>query len=882
MGTSLPRDILPLNGVWEIAPGLATEIPPIWRSRVPVPALVDCAQPAYDWQAYGYHWYRLRFNPGPFHQHETAILRLDQAMYGTQVWLNNVPLGGDIACYTSEEYSLAKSILYDRENELVVRVGLRETLPPESAVGKDQERQTFIPGIWGDVNLVFAGNPRIKLVQVIPHIDTSHAEVRVTVENLSAEPLHGSVRATVFEKRSGSKRSRDETIRLEIEPAQEQVAILSLRIDDLHLWSTENPFLYEAEIAASVEGRVSDSLRTTFGMREFKAVGPDFFFNGKRIFLKGGNIAFHRFLSDADRGTLPWNLPWVKKLLIDIPKAHNFNFFRHHLGHVYNRWYDIADEHGMLLQDEWPFWTTSGTKNQITLEFTRWLQDNWNHPSIIIWDALNECSDAVVENEIIPKLKLVDPTRPWAPVDFVEDHPYIYSLGPVLHDRKYGFTRSLDEIERSPTPSVVNEFLWWWLDKENQPSQLTKEVVERWLGPDYAAADLITHQSYLAQELVELFRRMRVDAIQPFVYLSNNAGPTAHWFMGNIGELRPKPILKTLKNAFAPFGVSIELWDRHLVVGEYRSLRIYVFNDGTDPKEGMIRYGVTSKGGSWLHNAVQPVKVLPGESSIIQADFKIPEAKGEYRIRAELVEGGKLNAGAISEKIIHALEIVKVPANLHNAGLALLDARGEIFRFLRSNKVSCGEFEKSQSNQHVLIVGEGLLGGELYKNKEDEVKNFVETGGSLVVIEPESGLEGRNRIRIVEGVELEIERRPDADRGGFDSYIIAEDHAHPLWEGIDREHLKMFNGGFGGEAVSQHNVVPNVQHTVLARCGLKLGVIVTWEIPCVKGTILVSRLQLRGRLVRNQDSDSLYARRVDPVAQRYLLNLLSYAVQCRD
>jgi hypothetical protein len=165
-------------------------------------------------------------------------------------------------------------------------------------------------------------------------------------------------------------------------------------------------------------------------------------------------------------------------------------------------------------------------------------------------------------------MKELDPTRPWESVDFIEQHPYIYSLGPVLNDCKFGFTVSLEEIEYSTTPSVVNEFLWWWLDKNFQPTSLTKNVIERWLGIDYTQEELISHQSFLAQELVELFRRMRVCAIQPFIYLSNNDGPTGHWFAGNIKDLQPKPVLETLKNAFSPFGLSLELWDRHFFVNE--------------------------------------------------------------------------------------------------------------------------------------------------------------------------------------------------------------------------------------------------------------------------------------------------------------------------
>ncbi len=391
-------------------------------------------------------------------------------------------------------------------------------------------------------------------------------------------------------------------------------------------------------------------------MREFTIREGGFYLNGERIFLKGGNIAFHRFLSDPERKLLPWDAAWVRKLLVEIPRRHNFNFMRAHIGQMYGMWYDIADEGGMLLQNEWMFWTTTGTVEQITKEFTRWLRDNWNHPSIIIWDPLNESSDKAVQTVVVPEMKKLDPTRPWESVDFLEEHPYIYSLGPVLNPEKFGFARGLTEIEESRQPAVLNEFLWWWLDRDNEPAKLTLEVVERWLGRDWTAEDLIARQSFLASELVELFRRMRVDAIQPFVYLSNSAGPTGHWFLGDIAALVPKPLLGTLKNAFSPFGVSVELWDRHFLPGEKRNVRIFIFNDEPVKKEGKVRYGFVQAGGKLAHEPHEHVSVDPSSCSIRPSHVTFPEKPGSYELVAELT--GPAGVAAASRKIVHVVDDV--------------------------------------------------------------------------------------------------------------------------------------------------------------------------------------------------------------------------------
>ncbi len=872
-----PRKIISLNGFWEIQPGEKKSLPSKWDHQVQVPALVDCAEPKYNWQTYDYHCYRKTFRLDELPRYEIAVLTIEQAMFGTEVWLNGKHIGGDIACYTSQEYICTDALLYGQENELLVRVGSREKLPPESAVGKDQERETFIPGIWGDVYINLSGTPRFKLVQVIPHIDSHQAEVRVTIENGLTSNKEVKIVGKILERKSKTKRSDIIATKVQGTAHSEDGVTLLFSIDYMKLWSPEYPFLYEVEIAIEDGDKVVDQTFTIFGMREFKISGTDFYLNGRRIFLRGSNIAFHRFLSDPDRKLLPWNFEWIKKLLVDIPKAHNFNFFRNHLGQMYNRWYDIADEYGILIQNEWQFWTTSGTKEQITKEFTRWLQDNWNHPSIIFWDPINESSDDVVQKEIVPKLKELDPTRLWESVDIYEQHPYIYSLGPVLNDCRFGFTVSLEEIEHSPTPSVVNEFLWWWLDKNFQPTSLTKNVIERWLGKDYTQEELISHQSFLAQELVELFRRMRVRAIQPFVYLSNNDGPTGHWFERNIKDLHPKPVLETLKNAFSPFGLSLELWDRHFIVDEEYTIRLYIFNDYYETQKGEILYGITDDDGKWLWQKNEDVSVEGSNQMEHPILFKMPSIPGTYYVRSELFTCNKNLPIAYSRKIAHVFYSPKASVQLKGVTIGLLEANREISDFLCMMEIPHITFNGDFSKFKTLIFDRSLLHDIKYQLFLDEITAFINSGGIVITNEPEYRVEGKIVVPVARGIELTIEKGSDTDRGGYDSYIFADDHSHAIWNNISKEHLKMFNGGYGGEVVSQHEVTADGVSKVFARCGLKLKTSAVFEIPIGKGKVIVSRLQLRGRLVNKSNSSQLFDHRVDAVTQQYLLNLLEYA-----
>ena len=867
------RRVLPLGGAWEISPGTALAPSGATRAEIPVPSLVDCARPGYDWQSATHHWYRRRFRLPAECAAPLATLRIERAMFGTRVWLNGRDLGGDIACYTSQEYDCTGALNADGENVLLIRVGGKETLPPESAVGADQERRTFIPGIWGDVALIFSGSVRVENVQVIPRPGARSADVRIRLVNRGAVPLSVAVRSSIREHLTGDAAGCPAGATVTVSPGVPCVVSFTHEVSPLRLWSPAHPFLYEHVAGVVAGGNASDGLNTRFGMREFSVVGGTFRLNGERIFLKGGNIAFHRFLSDADRGLLPWDRAWVNKLLVEIPKAHNFNFFRAHIGQMPGAWYDIADEGGMLLQNEWMFWTTTGTEEQITREFTRWLEDNWNHPSIVIWDPLNECSDRVVQDVIVPKMKALDPTRPWESVDFLEEHPYIYSLGPVLNKGRFGFARGIEEIASSPGPIVLNEFLWWWLDKDNRPTSLMQDVVERWLGPSPSAGEIVARQSFLAGELVELFRRIRADAIQPFVYLSNSAGPTGHWFLGDVAHLDVKPLLGALANAFAPFGLSVEMWDRHFFAGENRAVRVFIFNDDPVEREGTLLFGIR-QGGAWAGEPLRiPVRVPASGSSIVAPVLRFPDVPGPYEIVGELTDpAGRV---AASRKIAHVLA---PPVSHAGEGIAvnLLDARGEVAEFLAGYGLAVRDMRVSPlEGSRLIVVAEGMLSDPAYERRIGEISRAVEQGALLIVSEPEFGIVTGTSLPILSGAAIDVAPRADTDRGGYDSYVFPEDPSHPLWRDIPPEHCRMFNGALGGEIVSSHTVSPSMSVDVLARCGLKLAHPVVMTAPSGRGRVVISRVQTRGRLLKEPGEDSLYARRPDPVAMQYMLNLVT-------
>ena len=861
-----------LNGNWKIQP--SNSKPGIFKHKINVPSLVDIASPKFNWQDYDYFWYQTTFKLKQMTANQVVSLQLEQVMFGTEIWLNDKKVGEDIPCYTSQEFILNEFIIPESENMLVIRVGKKETLPEHSAVGNDFEKISWIPGIWGDVWIHIYEECRIKWTQAISDIDKGTVKIHSEVENFTNQNKEWQLIYEIKENQN-----KDNTISNWYEiincPANSITdPKCEIPIPNFKLWKTENPFLYELTIKLRNKKNILYQENLRFGMRKFEIKDEQFYLNNKRKVLLGGNIAFHRLLSDENRGILPWQEDWIKKVLIDIPKEHNMFFFRIHLGHAYNKWYDIADEYGILLHDEWMFWTVTGSKDQIKKELKAWVRENCNHPSIIIWDALNECTDEYITDSIIPDLKKLDTTRPWEMVDFPEDHPYIYSLGPVLIDKKFGYSRSIFDLQKSNKPTMVNEYLWWWLDSEFNVSLLTEKVVERWLGKAELSPELLSdRQCFLAAELTELWRRLDIDAIMPFVYLSTDGGPTANWFQGLLEKAEPKPLLKSLKNAFSPVGVSIELWDRHFLQHEKRDIKIFIFNDTGLEQNVTLNLQLENSTQKLLFTGTY--KISAGEHKEIYASCTFSFEPGEYKLIARLYDDKK-DELAFSQKILFLFKSVSIPETHLIPNMALIDAdpNRDISNLLKNHHI---EFEKDLNkidNLHLIILNLNVE-KNFYKDNLNILNKFVKKGGALILQEPEYSVKDSATLNVLQDLDLNINYREDKEEGGYDSYVFPENLKDILWHNLESEHFQMFNGALGGEIVSQYDVFPSIPYKTLAKCHLNLKIPSVMEINYGSGKVIISRIQIRGRLIPEKSDHELYSRRYDPVAEQYFWNLLT-------
>jgi beta-galactosidase len=652
------RQTLPLDGTWQIEESLsATEMPARFTHTAPVPGLANLAKPAFpqvdaffsreqlanriraklspeEWltnywkgkvdQDRNYFWYSKTFRaPAP---RAVARLKINKAQFGTAVWLNGQKLGEYSGCFTASYFPLEKAIRWNAENTLVIRIGAHPAVLPDNfPTGSDFEKIKWTPGIYDDVSVIFCDNPLLRTIQIAPQVASSEILVQTVVEN-PGKAGEFSLTHGLKTWKGGSPVGQSVSTKISLQAGETMTLTQKIKVPNAHLWTPEDPFLYVLESSTG-----GDSTTTRFGMREFRFDGATrrAYLNGKVYFLRGSNITLHRFFEDPLCQDLPWREAWVRKLLGEIPKQMHWNYFRFCIGPVPDRWLDICDEVGLLIQNEFFVWTggpgwykgysRTHDPDEMVRQYKDWLRDNWNHPSVAVWDANNETKDDNFGTRIIPAVRGLDLSdRPWensynppvGPNDLVEDHPYLMYSGGV---GKLTFKMSdLEKMEGKPRGSlpsakhapIINEYGWLWLNRDGSPTRLTEKLYPQLLGTTNSTArQRLDLYAYLLAGKTEFWRAHRYYAgIVHFVYLTcSYPGVYTADHFGDVTRLKLDPAFADyMGEAFKPLGVYLNFFQPTLQGGSSHEFTVMLVNDEDRPATGQLALALETKSGQVL------------------------------------------------------------------------------------------------------------------------------------------------------------------------------------------------------------------------------------------------------------------------------------------
>ena len=696
------RTTISLNGEWDFDQTELAFPPRKYTRKIPVPGLVHLARPKIsqyekffkkpdgvelveqfnflerDYTPM-YNWYKRKVFIDEKFKDEQLFLTIKKSQYVTRVFVNGHEVGASMECYTPMDFNITSAVKYGSDNEILIQVGDRAWLPSEAAGGTDKEKVHYLPGIWDDVFITATGKMRGDKVLFLPSLAKGLVTVKTLVRSLyPPQMLYGDkmkdsckIEYCVKEKTTGRIVGK-KMIEGEAKRDNRTYFETSISLDNPKAWTPDSPFLYEGEVSVYDQDELVDRYSVNFGMRDFSRKGKFFTLNGDKFYLRGSNITLQRFFEDPDCQALAWDREWVKKLMVDLPKSIDWNAMRICVGIVPDFWYDLCDEYGIVLQNEWLYWQNHGWDEQVRKEYTNWVWSDGNHPSIVIWDAINENWDSYIGNTLIPELKELDPTRIWdagymtsdqmgTNDEMDEPHPYRaltlmhsselndyfknnpYNLG-ALHENWVGFSSILD----AGVPQLVNEYGWIWLWRDGRPSKLTLNNYNYYLGENATPEQCRELQAYWLELETEWLRSERsVGGILAFCHLTNNYGFTGDWFINDIKDLEPSPAFRWFKHCFAPSAVFIDLADRRytkhlepLKPGSDLVFNLVGVNDLNKESSGKVLMKLLDEKGTIISTQEESIVIEPFGKRLQPCLLKLPSKVGGYLLIAEYHEKG--------------------------------------------------------------------------------------------------------------------------------------------------------------------------------------------------------------------------------------------------
>lgn len=635
-----------MNGIWEIAESLDTLPPSVFNHKIVVPGLLDLATPVLDSTGASsslrnYFWYRKKLDLDQT-KPDFAYLKVNKAKFGQALYVNGHYVGQYVYCFTPSWYEISKYLNFNSENEILIRVGASpETLPDTIPFGADAEKSIYYPGIYDDVEFFTGSYPYIENIQVVPDLKNEKIKAIVYLKN-GAVSVNFKLTYRVREKGNGKVVVEGISKNIELFENENNNCELIVEIPDCKLWSPESPFLYELSLESP-----GDKKTVIFGMREF-SIDPQSklaMLNGRPYYLRGTNLAMHRFFEDTTRHELPWKRDWIEGMH-DVFKEMNWNSYRFHVGFAPEIWYEVADEKGFLVQDEyaiWGCWSDSEKRRHkasvLAREYEVWIRERWNHPSVVIWDAQNE---TVIEEtgKAINMVRHLDRShRPWDngysppqdPNDIIESHPYMFAhenqnTFAIQPPWRYDTTKVAEHLPEGgwlknelsispdlfndpnnkspmkkggkyPNAYIINEYGWIWLYRDGTPAWVAEEVWKYYPEMDTPEKRFEWRARVIAAKTEYWRTRREITGIQHFCALTCNRpwgfrSQVSDDWKDVQGLVMQPEFKKYVKPAFSPVGIMIKKWDNILEADTELEIPVVLVNDLYEDWNGRVTLAI--------------------------------------------------------------------------------------------------------------------------------------------------------------------------------------------------------------------------------------------------------------------------------------------------
>lgn len=521
-------------------------------------------------------------------------------------------------------------------------------------------------GIWDDAFLIQTGPVFVRDAWV-KSVPDGRVVLEFTVDAAQGKALTASVKLAGHNFRCDERQIE---YNLEVAPGVHEYAI-RFRVDDPHLWNPWDrgePNLYELQLSLIDGSGVLDSTSTTFGIRTIEltpnpgapADEPPWTFtvNGAREFIRGANWV------PAD--SIPARVGQEKyEAHLRLARGANVNLLRVWGGGLREKraFYDLCDEQGILVWQEFPF--SGAPLDQIHRddnflsrakpECTAIVRGLRNHPSLVLWCGGNEFSTAAnapLVKMLRETVALYDGTRPFKPASPSEGEHHNWK---VWH--WWGNTRDYRQddaaffgefgLQAPPGAASLRRFiprgdlyppgLAW----EYHKAELGKlERYARSICPEPASLEELVSASQEAQlrglqVMIEHARRRKGRVSGCAFWQFDEPWPAITWALVDYW-LSPKPAYFKVKELYNPLFVSFEYPLMSRSPGDSLQGTLWLINDTLDP--------VHCEAHGYLNDVrvlTLPIKA-PADCAVQVANLNLTVRAGENALRFEVIGGDQV------------------------------------------------------------------------------------------------------------------------------------------------------------------------------------------------------------------------------------------------
>lgn len=386
------------------------QIPHDWVSILPY---AKEASHSHGYKTVGYKypetsvgWYRKTFKIGNEDLGKRLMLRFDGIFRNAQIWFNGFYLGTEPSGYATQIFDITPYIKYGEENLICVRAdaSLEEGWFYEGA------------GIYRDVWLEKSAEVCVAPFGTFVYAELCkpYSRAKLCIETEVCNSTLKSQQCEVVQRlldASGKEIGKSEAITLNLMSKQTKSCKQSITVERPHLWNITDPYLYQVETAVIQNGKVTDTYKTTTGIREIAFDAEQgFLLNGEQVKLKGVNLhQDHAGVGSAIPDALQtWRIQQIKKF--------GCNAYRSSHNPMTPAMLDVCDREGILVIEENRL---MGINEEHLRLLERMIKRDRNHPSIIMWSDGNEewgLENTVQGTRLAEAMReytrLYDPTRP--------------------------------------------------------------------------------------------------------------------------------------------------------------------------------------------------------------------------------------------------------------------------------------------------------------------------------------------------------------------------------------------------------------------------------------------------------------------------------------